>query len=289
MYNGFNMRSLDPIKTIVIIVSLLILTSCSKTRLIYNYSDWFLLKRFDTYFDLNTPQRSNLEIGISKLLTWHRQSELVKIAEHIKQLKSRYQNKLKGEDIEWMRDEHKIFWERILNHAEPDLIKFLSTVEEKQIQQMEKALIERDDWLVKQARMTPEEIHASTLEWLFGLLEDWLGDLEPDQKLQISNWIIADPEWVAIKLENRNKNRTTLAELLRSKENLAANLHIWMHQPENHWTQAFTNRIEDKKKEWKEIILKVDAITLPHQRQHAADALQSYMDDFLFLSQQAPS
>jgi len=50
-----------------------------------------------------------------------------------------------------------------------------------------------------------------------------------------------------------------------------------------------SEEIEDKKKEWKEIILKVDAITLPHQRQQAANKLQTYIDDFLILSKQTPA
>jgi len=39
-------------KILALIFSLLIVTSCSKTRFIYSYFDWFLLKRFDAYFDL---------------------------------------------------------------------------------------------------------------------------------------------------------------------------------------------------------------------------------------------
>ena len=66
-------------------------------------------------------------------------------------------------------------------------------------------------------------------------------------------------------------------------------MHTWIHQPETHWTDAFKNRLEDKKKEWKEIILKVDTITLSHQRQHAANKLQAYIDDFLILSKQTPA
>ena len=110
----------------------------------------------------------------------------------------------------------------------------------------------------------------------------WLGDLEPDQKQQIADWVKTDPEWTVTKLENRKKSQTNLAQLLRSNENLPENVHTWIHQPETHW-------IEDKKKEWKEIILKVDAITLPYQRQQAANKLQTYIDDFLILSKQTPA
>ena len=62
-----------------------------------------------------------------------------------------------------------------------------------------------------------------------------------------------------------------------------------MHQPEIHWTEEFKIRLEYKKQEWKEIILKVDEITLPRQRQHASNQLKNYIDDFLTLSRQTAS
>ena len=154
---------------------------------------------------------------------------------------------------------------------------------------MERELIEKDDWLVKQSKMTADEAHASILKWFFELLEKWLGGLEPDQKQKISSWIKADPDWTNIKLKNRKKFQSELAQILRAKENLKENLHIWLHEPETYWTEEFKNRLEYKKQEWKEIILKVDEITLPHQRQNAADELQNYINDFLTLSQQTAS
>ena len=160
-----------PVKILALIISLFILTSCSKTRIFYNYSDWFILKWFDTYFDLNDPQRSDLKTRIARLLDWHRKSELARIAEHLKQLKSRYQKGLKEKDIDWIRTEHKLFWNRIIDRTKPDLIAFLSTIEEEQVRQMEQELIEKDDWLVKQSKMTVDEAHASTLKWFFELLE----------------------------------------------------------------------------------------------------------------------
>ncbi|MZH02975.1 MAG: hypothetical protein F3745_06165 [Nitrospinae bacterium] len=181
---------------------------------------------------MSDPQRSELETGIARLLDWHRNSELTRMAEHLIQLKYRYQQGLKGEDIEWMRTEHKQFWNRIMDRAKPDLVAFLSTVEEDQVRQMEHEFIEKEDWLDKQSKMTADEAHASTLKWFVGLLEKWLGDLEPDQKQKISSWVKADPDWTAIKLKNRKKFQTELAQLLRSKNSLKENLNVWLHQPE---------------------------------------------------------
>ena len=105
----------------------------------------------------------------------------------------------------------------------------------------------------------------------------------------IAIWVKADPRWTAIKIKNRKKFQAQLTQTLKSKRNIKENLNVWIHQPELHWTEGFGNRLEQKKQEWIEIILKVDEITLPRQRQHAADQLQNYIDDFLTLSHQTGS
>ena len=90
-------------------------------------------------------------------------------------------------------------------------------------------------------------------------------------------------------LENRKKIQNHFGGLLRSKKSLLEGLHILLHQPEAYWIDSFKKKKIEKKKEWKEILVKVDAITLPLQRENAASELQRYIDDFLFLSQENAS
>ena len=158
-----------------------------------------------------------------------------------------------------------------------------------QIQHMEKKLLERDDWLTKQNSMTDDEVYEETLKWFCDSLENWWGALKSDQRDKIASWLQMDRNWIVIQLENRKKNQKHYQRLLRSKENLLDGLHKLLHQPEAYWTHSFQEKKIDKKKEWKEVLLKVDAITLPSQRKKAADELQYYIDDFLFLSQENAS
>ena len=62
------------------------------------------------------------------------------------------------------------------------------------------------------------------------------------------------------------------------------NLHHWIYHPESHWTNEFKAHIETKEQEWIDFILKVDGITLSHQRNHAAKELQYYIDDYSILN-----
>jgi len=269
-----------------ILFFLLILNSCSKTRLLYNNADSFLLNQFDTYFDLNDTQRSNLKVSIAKFLDWHRKSELNLMAERLKELKFRYQRGMKEEDFNWIFEQYDIFRKRILYKVEPVLANIFLTLEENQILYLEKKLIERDDWLTKQNRMTNDEAYDEILAWFYDSLENWLGDLESDQRDKVASWLKIDRNWIVIQLENRKKIQDHFVGLLRSKENLLEGLHKLLHQPEVHWAHSFNKKKIEKKKEWKEVLMKVDAITLPSQREKAANELQGYIDDFVFLSQE---
>jgi len=254
--------------------------------LLYNNADSFLLNQFDTYFDLNDTQRSNLKISIAKFLDWHRKSELNLMAERLKELKFRYQRGMKEEDFNWVFAQYDIFRKRILYKVEPVLADFFLTLEENQIRYVEKKLIERDDWLAKQNRMTNDEAYDEILEWFYDSLENWLGNLGSDQRDKIASWLKIDRNWIVIQLENRKKTQNHFLGLLRSKENLLAGLHKLLHQPEVHSAHSFKEKKIEKKEEWKEILVKVDAITLPSQREKAANELQGYIEDFVFLSQE---
>ena len=282
-----NFRIIFP--AFAVLFFLLTLNSCSKTRLLYNNADSFLLNQFDTYFDLNDTQRLSLKISITRFLNWHRKSELILLAERLKQFKLRYQRGMKEEDFNWVFEQYDISRKRILYKAEPDLAAFFLTLEENQIRHMEKKLLEREDWLTKQNRMTDDEVYEETLKWFCDSLENWWGALKSDQRDKIASWLQMDRDWIVIQLENRKKNQNHFQRLLRSKENLLEGLHKLLHQPEAYWTHSFKEKKKDKKKEWKEVLLKVDSITLPSQREKAANELQGYIDDFIFLSQENSS
>ena len=207
----------------------------------------------------------------------------------LKELKLRYQRGMREEDFDWVFEQYDIFRTRILYKAEPDLATFLLTLEENQIRYMEKKLLERDDWLTKQNKMTNDEAYEEVLDWFCDSLESWLGNLESDQRNKIASWLQIDRNWIVIQLENRKKIQNHFGGLLRSRKSLLEGLHILLHQPEAYWTHSFKKKKIEKKKEWKEILVKVDAITLPLQREKAANELQRYIDDFLFLSQENAS
>jgi hypothetical protein len=188
---------------------------------------------------------------------------------------------LKKEDISWISDQSKIFLDRILNHIEEDLVAVLFTISDSQVLQAKEAMIEKeDDWLIKQSKMTSDELHSHVLSRLYEFLEDWMGSLEVHQKKQIAAWIKTDPNWVLIKLRNREKFQNDLIEILKYKHLLKDNIYSWIRYPSSHWTQEYKRNIEDKKREWEEITFKIDTNSLPRQRKRVIIKLDELIEDF---------
>ena len=268
-------------KRLVLVFIFIFSISCSKTKIAYNFADYFLLSWFESYFELSEPQRLDLEEKIERFFVWHRKSELPKIVLFLEEFKIRYVDGVDKKDMEWITYESKFFWERILNYAEEDIVSFLLTVDDKQIlEAKEKLLKKEDDRLVKQSKMILEELRKDILDRIYDILDDWLGDLETSQKEQIATWFRPDSYWVAIKLRNREKFQNDLIDLLKSKEMLKENIRSWISDPESHWTDEFKTAMEGKKQEWETFTLKIESITLPRQRKHVIGKIDEYIVDF---------
>ena len=244
-----------------------------------------LINWLESYLELSTTQSSDLRKKVDKFFSWHRKSELPKIVLFIEDLKVRYVDGIDKQDINWIRSESKILWKRILSYSERDIVSFLLKVDDIQILQAKEKLIKKeDDWLIKQSKMSSEELRMHILDRSYEFLDEWLGGLESIQKQQIANWVQTDPNWVAIRLRNREKFQNDLIDLLKSKKLLKENIHSWISYPESHWTEEFKNAIEEKIQEWETITLMIDANTLPRQRKHVIKKLDQYIEDFKDLS-----
>ena len=268
-------------KKIIFIFIILLSVSCSTTKIAYNFADVLVLNWFESYFDFRESQRLDLEKKVERFFEWHRKSELPKVVVFLEEFKARYKDGLDQDDLNWVTPESKLLWKRILSYAEDDIASFLLTIDESQILEVNEEFHEKeDDSLIEQSKMSLEELREDILDRTYKALDNWLGDLEPNQKKQIATWIQSDPYWIAVKVRNREKFQNDLIDLLASKETLKENTHSWMFDPESHWTHEYKTNIEGKIREWETITLRIDSITLPRQRKHAIEKIDGFIVDF---------
>jgi len=272
-------------KSLFFILALFICISCSTTKVAYNFANVWVVNWFESYFNFRKSQRVELEKKLDQFFDWHRKSELPKIVLFLEDFKVRHKDGFDKDDINWVKSELNLFWQRILINAEKDIASFLLTVDDSQIFDMNKNFQEKeDDTLTKQSKMSLVELNQDILGRTYKALENWLGDLEPSQKEKIEIWTQTDPYWVIVKLKNREKFQSDLIELLRSKDTLKQNIHSWISNPESHWTDEYKAIINTKIKEWEIITIRIDSIILPRQRKHVAEKVEDIILDLKELS-----
>ncbi len=266
-----------------LLLILLLFCSCSKTRIAYNFSDWFLLERVDHYFQTTPSQEEFLEEKMKHLLSWHRSHELPEIIITLTEFHKRYQDGLDPEDLTWLSEDHRSYFKRFFLKAVPVFSRFLTTLDDGQIQRFKSQLGGRNDFLIKQADMTDEELVADTRKWFIESLEDWFGNLNMKQRESIHAWLTVEREWVLAKLANRRKFQKDMVALLsahKTEQEIATQLTLWIEKPETRWTPEFKILIDQKMAQWKELLFKVDSILTLTQRNRALRKIQDYIDDF---------
>ncbi len=266
-----------------LLLILLLFCSCSKTRIAYNFSDWFLLERVDHYFQTTPSQEEFLEEKMKHLLSWHRSHELPEIIITLTEFHKRYQDGLDPEDLAWLAEDHRSYFKRFFLKAVPGFSRFLTTLDDGQIQRFKSQLGGRNDFLIKQADMTDEELVADTRKWFIESLEDWFGNLNMKQRESIHAWLTVEREWVLAKLANRRKFQKDMVALLsahKTEQEIATQLTLWIEKPETRWTPEFKILIDQKMAQWKELLFKVDSILTLTQRNRALRKIQDYIDDF---------
>ncbi len=256
---------------------------CSQTQIVYNLSDWFLLKRIDKYFNLTSKQEEFLEKKIEGLQQWHRQNEIPKLVEVLENLQDRYRDGLNLEDVLWIQKTHWGFWERLFKKGLCDFSGFLSMVNDDQILHLESQFQINNQYLIDQTKLAPPELRAETLDWLFKFLEDWYGYLTPEQKANMEKLVTEDPEWIKIKLEKRQtfqKNFVRILKKHQSSSKICKELSPMIIDAKATWPANFRTRFEQKEQKWQQIFLQIDATMQPNQRKNVLQRIENYRLDF---------
>ncbi len=262
---------------------LLFFLGCSQTQIAYNLSDWFLLKRIDNYFNLTSKQEEFLEKKIDDLQQWHRQNEIPNLVEALESLQDRYRDGLSFNDIQWVKETHWGFWERLFEKGLCDFSDFLETVDNDQILYLESIFKNKNQYLMDQTKLSSTELRAEILDWLFGLLENWYGSLTLEQKLFIEQLVREDPEWIRVKLEKRQTFQKNFVQILRKHQNsseICKELRPMIINAKAAWPTNFRVRFEQKEQEWQQIFLQIDANMQPNQRKNVLQRIDSYRLDF---------
>jgi hypothetical protein len=268
----------------IILLILLGLTSCSRTELIYDYADWLIINRTNHYFDITSEQRSFLKNRLQDHLAWHRQSEMPLYAHFLLMFRTKAENGLTKEELDWafenLDTRRQVLFERLL----PDTVYFLAMLEPAQIAHFEKKVIK--DGQGPKVEKSPEKIKQQLEERAdetIENMEDWFGSLSKAQTYRVRALSMALPNIKEDWSNYRQMRRKELITLLRQKKSpseIEAHLKFWLLKPKEAYPPEYKEKFERMHQETKTMILQIDQLITPKQRQKALKKLGGYIRDF---------
>ncbi|BDW10972.1 hypothetical protein PSHI8_10540 [Polynucleobacter sp. SHI8] len=163
-----------------------LLSSCSSIQLAYNQIDFLLKWWIDDYVDLTAEQSQIYDQAIPLVVKKHRQEELPKALQFIRQLKAKVEQPLQIDDGINIVKDIKSFSRTSINLLQDDAVNLALSLQAKQFTYMENAFAKsnkkfQNDFL----KGTTEDRLEKRVEKIIERTESFSGNLTKSQKTQI--------------------------------------------------------------------------------------------------------
>lgn len=267
---------------------LLLLSGCSVISVAYNNADMALRWMADDYFDFNATQHAQFTQDLRRIHVWHRREELPKYAALCRETAERIEARLKPADLDWLEDSLQTRKNALMHYAAGDLTGVMLTMEPAQFSVMDtKFAKENAKFRKEHLADTPAAYEKKRVKQSLERIEDWVGTLEPNQKERVTTMVKAMPQMIEHRYTHRLARQQALRELLEAKppkDKLEESLRQWLidwgsgrtAEHERIWLQGV--------KQWRQLMLELDAMLTPKQRMHLTRKLHGYAKDFIALS-----
>jgi hypothetical protein len=249
-----------------------------------------LLRQIDRYFQVDSQQKAFLKQQLKQFLAWHRQAELPLYAKLLSELKTKAQDGVTQEELEWAFAQFEARRRESFLYLLPKAAAFFTTLQPQQLDYFEKEFVKAvppeqpalSDF-DRQRRL--EERAQKTID----KMEDWFGRLTDGQIFRIQNLSFALPdvkqEWIDYR-ETRRREFVTFLRQNPSAEEIIAYLKPWLIHPREAYLPQYQAKFLEMEVAVKTMILQIDKFITASQRKKALKRLSGYIKDFKKLSRQ---
>lgn len=267
----------------LLFIAMLLLAGCIKafSKIAYNnLLPQMILSRIDSFFDLNSTQEKYLKSRIAAHHAWHRTTQLKLYLTDLKELRRRFASQLTPADLDWLTGRLTLHRNAIFMRIIPDLVNILQTLNEGQINFLQKKLIkenkELEEKLARPLAVRQKEEFATITKQV----EDWTGSLSDTQKDELRAKYALIPANAIDWLRYREEQQAIWISLLRSKpdhQKLKDDLEGRMIYQERNVPQRFKASFARSMSLIREMILTADRLLTPEQRKHAIGKIDEYI------------
>jgi len=277
-------------KTFLLSLLAVALAACSMVNVAYNNADTAVYWYFDDYFDFNSGQRALFDQGLQRIHVWHRSVEVPKYAALCSEAAIRVEAGLKRADLDWLEGALRTRFNVLVQHSSGELASAFAAMEPTQLANLDRRFAKSNAKFIKDYLSgAPDQRANKRIKQSLARIEDWVGDLKPDQEASVAALLKAMPQMA----EQSHAHRLVRQKALRGifaanldKDKLEVALNQWMIG----WESGRTAEHERLWAQWleqnRQLILKLTAMLTPQQRMHLTTKLRRFAEDFKRLHDQ---
>jgi hypothetical protein len=270
------------------VLALAALSGCSTIQLVYNQSDDLLYWWMDAYVDFQDNQKQFTRDTLSNLQRWHRQQQLPEYVALLKRVQTMAPNDITPAQVCGVTEDIKSSFVTLLRFIEPEATRLGVQLTPEQLRNMRKRYDKtnkdwREDWLEGSAE---KRLKYRTKQAL-NRLEDFYGRLDAPQREVLRQWLnesVFDATTSYAERERRQADSLqTLQRMAQAGEASAttqALLRGWIDRSFNSPIERHRAYGQALWQENCEGFAKLHNSTTPAQRQHLAESLRGYENDF---------
>jgi len=270
------------------VLALAALSGCSTIQLVYNQSDDLLYWWMDAYVDFQDNQKQFTRDTLSNLQRWHRQQQLPEYVALLKRVQTMAPNDITPAQVCGVTEDIKSSFVTLLRFIEPEATRLGVQLTPEQLRNMRKRYDKtnkdwREDWLEGSAE---KRLKYRTKQAL-NRLEDFYGRLDAPQREVLRQWLnesVFDATTSYAERERRQADSLqTLQRMAQAGEASASTqalLRGWIDRSFNSPIERHRAYGQALWQENCEGFAKLHNSTTPAQRQHLAESLRGYENDF---------
>ncbi|GAB7533158.1 DUF6279 family lipoprotein [Pseudomonas sp. 3A(2025)] len=268
--------------TLLLAVSLL--TGCSQVSLAYRNLDMIIPWSLNDYLKVKGEQKDWLDERLKQHLQWHCSTQLpgyLSWLDGLEQMVRDDQVTAAGLQARTREAEQAIA--RIAQQVTPSAVELLGKLDDRQVQDMQKAF-ERD-----QAKRQKQYLNqpldkqiAERAERMEKRLSPWMGSLNATQKARVQQWSASLGEQNQAWLANRAswQSRFLTAVQQRNQSDFAPRISALLQDRQTFWTQDYREAYDRTEQAAINLVVDVYAQSTPEQRQRLLRRIDDMRKDF---------
>jgi hypothetical protein len=267
----------------------LLIFSCGP-KLIYTNLDRLAPRYANDYISLDREQRTLLDRRLADQLAWHCQTQLDRYAAFFDRLHSDFSDPDRPIGHSRMQDYYSTIreaWNALLHRLGPDAARILATADEAQIAELYENLAEKNREIAeKYIEVSSEERIKERQKRMEKRLRRWISRLTPEQKAEVAAWSEAFEPMAEDRLVFRKRVQNAFRQVLnrrRQDDFEPAFTHLLTHFRELR-LPAYQDVTERNTRRTLDLLVRLERMLTPSQRDHLLGRLASYSKTFAELS-----